>query len=731
MLSLRFLAALLWQRRLVFCFVFLVVLSGAAAFILTRPPQFVAETLLAIDNRPLRSVQGTISGQEQANPLERVDATVLAGEVNLLTSRAILERVVVELGLDNDAEFVPRPGPLAIAKSGLLRLLRQAGFADGHDGPVPDEQRREKVLRSVAKQLVVEVPRGSSQIRVSFRAADPAKAAVVVNKLVSIHLKDQTQAKQSVAAQTLAGLSERSRALHDRVRAADEAVQSFRNEHRLLRTAGPSPLTQQLNDLTMAEQRARTEAQDASARLEMLRSLNSSSVEAVAALNIANQQLLSDLIVQDADARAKLASAASKLGSSHPAVQEFRAQAREINDRLAAQRSLIAANLRNEAAVLNGRHQRLAEELRTVRERLRRENELDGQVGQLESEARAARAAHDDFLVGYNRVLALAGSAVPDMRVLYAAEAPELPSFPKLPLLLISVPVAALVAAMSAVLLHLVTATKRHTSRQFEESYGVPVIGTTPLLPDLNHSSNPGAHLARDPLSEYAEAVRGIRNAIDFERRSVASVAVVSAVAGEGKSTLAVSLATAWAAAGARTLLIDCDTRRSAMPRMLQCAKASGLTDVLSAELVGSALVQRNARLGFDLIVAGQQNSEMSYRFTRDRVRELIASFKPRYDKIILDLPPVLAVSDGEVGAAASDLVLFVSHWGRTSPDATRAAIERLRRFGVTEVRGVLSQVDRRMYTQLGSVNQYLYSPYPDPFDPSQRPGPFGRPSQS
>ena len=59
--------------------------------------------------------------------------------------------------------------------------------------------------------------------------------------------------------------------------------------------------------------------------------------------------------------------------------------------------------------------------------------------------------------------------------------------------------------------------------------------------------------------------------------------------------------------------------------------------------------------------------------------------------KIILDLPPLLAVADSEVGAAASDLVLFLSHWGRTPPEATRSAIERLRRFGVAEIRAVLS----------------------------------------
>lgn len=717
MLSLRFLAAILWQRRLALVLLFGLSLSTFAALILSLPSQYVAESLLTIDNRPMRSVQGTLSGQDQGTLRDRVDSTVVSGEINVLTSRPLMERVVNRLQLESDPAFAPRPGLVARAKSAVAGLGQRLGLdLDDGEAASADEQ-REELLRNVAQRLNVEIPRGSSQIMVSFRSTNAVTSASVVNTLIETYLEEQRGSNNAVMSETLTGMRERLESLRGRLETADREVQAFRDRNGLLKTDGVSPIVQQLNELTLAEQRARTEAEDARSRLALLGS-RGVSLEAVAALSEGNQRLLGELIGQEADARARLASASQRLGNAHPEVRQAQAEVREISSRLAAQRQIIGATLESEATVLTRRHERLAAALQAVRERVQRENELEAQLQQLDSRARAARVAYDDFLVGYNRALALQRSAVPDVRVLYQARVPGLPSLAKLPLLLVAAAVSALIACVGAILLHLRTAAKRQTARQFEELYGVPVIGMTPVLPSQRNTRNPAVYLGRNPLSEYAEAVRGIRNAIDFDRRQVTSIAVVSAQAAEGKSTLAMSLAVAWAAAGARTLVIDCDTRRSSLPELLEAERKEGLTKMLTGPSPshGDVEVQRNARLGFDFIVAGAGTGtgEASFRFTRDTMGDLIARFQGDYDKIILDLPPVLAVADAEVGAAASDLVVFVNRWGHTKADATQAALERLRRFGVPHIRAVFSQVDRRQYMRLGSINRHLYRPYMD-----------------
>lgn len=703
MLSLRLLAAILWQQRLAFILVFVTVVTGAMALIWATPPRFVANSLIAVDNRPLRSALGAVSGQEAASSTERIEPAVLAGEINVLTSWPMVERLVRSAGLQSDPEFTAGSA-LGSAAAAFVRLLRPDGAPDSATSPLPSPN---AVVGRVLKALTVEVPRGSSQIRVSFRSADPVKAAALVNALVANYLKEQAAEKRRAARQTLAELRDNLGELQRQVEAAGQAMQSFREEHRLLKMAGPSPLAQRLSELVVAEQRSRLEAQDAAARLELLRSMGSRPSEAAALVNGANQELLSRLAAQETDLQSRIARESSVLGPSHAIVVELRGQLRQISERVAALHLLATTVLANEAAALGDRHQRLAEALQSVREEIGRENALDSRLDQLTSEARAKQSAYEAFLAGYNRVSALERSAVPDMRVVQAAEPSGATPVSKLPLLAVSLPFAALLAGLTALSAHRVTSSHRQTAREFEEWSGIPIIGICPAIGGSSRSNDPVGYLGRNPLSDYAEAVRGVRNAIDFNRRRVTSVAVTSASVGEGKSTFAVSLAAAWAGAGSRTLLIDCDIRRPALPGLLGCAAESGLTNILDAGSATRTAVQTNVPLGFDFITAGSHVDGVSYRFTRDTMGALIEEFAPKYDKIILDLPPVLAVSDGAVGAAAADLVLFVTHWGHTKLDDASLALELLRKLGVAEIRAILCRVDRRRYAKLHSINQY------------------------
>lgn len=711
MLSFRFLGALLWQRRVAFCAAFLIASGTLLSLLWIVPPKFAAEGLLVVDTRPLRSVMGIVTGREQANPLQPVDPSILTGEVNYLTSKAILRRLVAEAGLADDPEFVNRGGILASIMSKLTALsglAERAGLAGSGLSLV--ESRNDEAVRQLAKALMVEIPRGSSQLRVTVRSVDPAKAATLANQLMAIYLEEQIKAKESVASATLRGLGERLEELAQRLVTANAAVQTFRDTNGLLKAGTTSPLVQQLADLTASEQRARIESSDAAARLRLLRSAGTDSSSAIAAASPVHQNALGDLAVQDADARSKLASAMARLGSSHPTVIELRAAAREIADRLAAQKALIADAVAGETAMLAERERRLAEAVRDVRERLRRENELEARLDQLTSEAQAAKLAYEEFLASYNRTLALEQSSVPDVRVLYTASTPDMPTLPKQALLLIGLVVSGAAAIAWVVLLHLIANARRHTARQFEERYGVPIVGMTPMLGKSVRRLDPTRHLQESPLSDYAEAVRGIRNTIDFERGPIHSVAVVSAAAGEGKSTLALSLAAAWAAAGRRTLLIDCDIRRSKLATIMNCEGALGVGDMLALDANWDAMVQRNERLGLDFIVAGGGSDRVSFQFTREAIAGLLARFKPRYDRIVLDLPPILSVSDGEVGAAVSDLTLLVSLWGSGRADATLAAVERVRMLG-GEIRAVLSKVDTKKYRSLTHMDQYALSP--------------------
>lgn len=150
MLNLKFLVALLWQRRLLFVATFLMVVAGAAAIIWARPSRFTADSLIALDTRPLRSALGVVSGQEWGSAASTVDPTILAGEINLLGSRAILARVIDETGLEAVPEFTATGTFLAGLMETLRGVVRPAGQPDVAP-TAPREASRDEIEQRVAK----------------------------------------------------------------------------------------------------------------------------------------------------------------------------------------------------------------------------------------------------------------------------------------------------------------------------------------------------------------------------------------------------------------------------------------------------------------------------------------------------------------------------------------------------------------------------------------------------
>src|SRR4051812_25826057 len=109
MLDLKFLGSVLWRGRLAFSIAFIALVAGAVLLIRSRPPQFSAELLIEADTKPLRSTLNL--GSDQTVNAARVEPTVLVSAVNVLSSRSLMERVVVATRLDSDQEFASTSVP--------------------------------------------------------------------------------------------------------------------------------------------------------------------------------------------------------------------------------------------------------------------------------------------------------------------------------------------------------------------------------------------------------------------------------------------------------------------------------------------------------------------------------------------------------------------------------------------------------------------------------------------
>ncbi|MGI9627351.1 MAG: polysaccharide biosynthesis tyrosine autokinase, partial [Longimicrobiales bacterium] len=252
------------------------------------------------------------------------------------------------------------------------------------------------------------------------------------------------------------------------------------------------------------------------------------------------------------------------------------------------------------------------------------------------------------------------------------------------------------------------------TRSEAEGLLGLPVLGT---IPGLNRRSPipmpPGTEPAqprmvvRDPFDRAGEAFRNLRLNLTFVRineRPVRSILVTSPGPEEGKSTTSLNLATTLAQYGERVLLIDADLRRPVLHRVLERDREPGLTNLLIGNAGPEDVIQRDAIPNLDLIAAGPCPPNPAELVGSLTMGEMLGKLENDYDRVIVDSPPVLAVTDAAGTAAYVDGVLLVVRSGRTEDRAAERATEQLNRLGVRVLGLALNDIQPRVHEE----NYYL-----------------------
>ncbi len=186
----------------------------------------------------------------------------------------------------------------------------------------------------------------------------------------------------------------------------------------------------------------------------------------------------------------------------------------------------------------------------------------------------------------------------------------------------------------------------------------------------------PDLVLLSQPRSAAAEKIRRLKTKLHNELKDELQVVVVtSAAPGEGKSMLAFNLALAFAADFPNTLLIDADLRRPSVQRWLNPAPALGLSEVLRGEVGVSHAFLSLKDSPLTVMVAGTPIPEPGNLLASEAFQSLIAEGRSRFERIIIDTPPILPFTDADVIGRCADGVLLVVRARKTFRRAFAQAV--------------------------------------------------------
>lgn len=172
-----------------------------------------------------------------------------------------------------------------------------------------------------------------------------------------------------------------------------------------------------------------------------------------------------------------------------------------------------------------------------------------------------------------------------------------------------------------------------------------------------------------EPKHVVSEQFRTVRTNIEFAGAALDKCQVImftSSAMSEGKSTVSANVAVTWAQAGKKVLLIDADLRRPTVHATFRKLNLDGVTTVLTGKMKPDEVVEDTFVDNLSVITSGPIPPNPSELLNSKRMGQLLDWTREKFDIIVLDAPPVLAVSDVQVLVPRSDGVVVVANMGKT-----------------------------------------------------------------
>ena len=667
-------------------------------------PYFEAEVLIVVETRPSSIVRVEETVQDVIS-----DSAKVSTEVAVLESRGLATRVIRDLQLDRDSEFIEdeasRDDPRAsasggqapsggfqpsVVSTGIIGALNSvrtflASALTGVNGAgalAPEPEQREQpatarpldlsdgrhataVLDRFLEHLTVTPEEESRLIRINFTSTDPAKAALIANTLVDEYLESQLETKTEGARRAAEWLEVRLAELGSTVRSLEQSVQQRRAETGNNGIDIVSPRLAQIN-LQLIEAQAASAA--SRARYEQVRAVVESGGNLDALPEVLQSPIVQALRAKQTELLATLSERRTVYGENHPQIVSLRAEIAGIQQRLSRDVRNILAGLRNQMETDRTNEATLRSALEAASEDVVRLKESEAAIAQVTQRLQANQDLYRNLLERFTEAVALRDNQQPDARIISPAQIPLDPSFPDFPRVI----VLSFVASTSLALFVLAIAErlrqKLDTVDSVERHVGLPIIGVIPELPRLRRmASSPAGYLQRHPLSEFGGAFQRLRALLNLGRAMPRTVLVTSGSAGEGKTTVAMCLGIASALSGQRVLLVDCNFARPQVHRRVNVKNYTGLTDVLRGLVPLEDTIALADDYHLSVLTIGRSREGALDLLNSGRMQELLDELKRIFDVIILDSAPVHEVSNAlTLGCLAEKTILVTRReWTR------------------------------------------------------------------
>ena len=678
----------------------LVLVFGAAslAYSKTLPRIYEAQSLLEFDPdviKPLGNKADPMVGWSAVWDTQQYYET----QYRIMQSDRVLSAVVRDLSLQNDAAFL--------------------GYTPTAPAPL------EATTASLRGRLIIEPVKGSRLVLIKIQDTRPEQARRLSDAVARAYIQQNLDKMVNATGDTVVWLSGQLDHFKQELEQTENSLHEFKRQNDL-----PSSTLEDLSKMIRLEMqeydsaltRTRMRRQELAARHGELAKITADQPDQVPASELLSNAFLGGLRSQFQQAQRERAELiAEGKGENHPAVKKadeklalakthLLSEIKNIQGAVQRDLSIIERQENGEASLYEGARKKAVElnlkELEFHRlDRMRAQNEkLYAVLLEQMKEADLRRMMNTN-----------------NIRMVDNAQEPKVPIAPRVSVNVSIALLVGLILGLALAILREQLDNTLKTPEDIEQRLGVTFLG---LLPDIVDEAvakggpkkrtrrravpsqlAPELLVHERPTSGIAEAARSLRTNLMFMNpdEPYKRLLVTSAAPAEGKTTVAVSIAISLAQGGQKVCIIDCDLRRPRLHRIFDRAGDVGLMNVILGEATVDEVAKPTVVPNLYCIPCGPIPPNSADVVSSDKFRRLLDDISARFDRIVLDSPPVIAVTDSAIASTLVDGVVFVVRAFKTSVNLCRSGLRTLQDVDAPIAGAVLNAVN---------LNRHEYSYY-------------------
>jgi len=751
------------RKRLWLVIAIVVIATTLVAIYMARKPSiYQAKARIQVD---LEQTNPDLITNDRQRVLSNPDPAYFNTQLQLLSSEALLRRVVKEHNLDTNKEF--QNG--ANEGSALQGILRSVGLSNdpkvtapptgdlASSDEVAEALRLAPYVDQIKTNLTIDPVRESRAtfkdtrlIEVSYRHTDPVFAAFVVNSIGETFVNANSEKRSGTSRKTNDFLQQRIADLQTEIRNDELRLVELKQTAGILKTEGEQTIvldrlsglnrdlleaenTRKLaeakyNSVLKSPENAKALTEERMARYiteqeNSLRDLRNETQKKISTLRAERAKLLQDF----QESAPEVKEIDTQINSLEGSINNEAAKNRvELDDFRKRSTQVLLDSLRTEYQQSKEREDKIrvsyneqynlaqGQNTGAVQIRLIEQN-IETNRGFLDN-LRKQQSGNDVAAQGSDNNISVADYAIPD-------QDPVSPR--RLSTVLAALILSTLFGMGLALFLEYLDDTLSSTD-EVESFLQLPALAAIPSLESMPRRKlllvgangddgdaplNSELLIHADSRSSLAEAYRQLRTSILLSTAGHApkSLLITSSLPSEGKTTTATNTAISLAQTGARVLIIDADMRRPRVHSVFGIKNQAGLSSVLSSELNEQdvlAAIQFDERTKVSVMTSGPIPPNPAELIGSDQMSKLLKLFHRHFDHVVVDSPPITSFTDGVLIASIVDGVILVVHSGKSSRQIVRKARQLIQDVGAKILGIVLNNVD------LKSKDNYYYQSY-------------------